>query len=119
MRVVCIFLALCVSAGAGDTTKLRIEVKDRKDKPVERASVIVTFSEGRSVMKLGKKDMKSWEVRTNQQGVVNLPAIPQGKVLIRVISKTHQTYGETFEIDEPTKTIQVTLNPPQPQYSAH
>ena len=34
-------------------TKIRVEVKDLQGKPVERASVTVTFREGAQVMKLG------------------------------------------------------------------
>jgi hypothetical protein len=36
-----------------------------------------------------------------------------------VIAKGYQTHGETFAVYEEEKTVQVVLNPPQPQYSAH
>jgi hypothetical protein len=61
----------------------------------------------------------NWELRTNQQGQVKIPPIPQGKILIQVIAKGYQTYGKTHQIDEPEKTVEVKLNPPQQQYSAH
>ena len=100
-------------------SKLRIEVKTLSDKPVERASVVVRFVEGRSVAKLGKKVIKNWETRTNQEGVVRIPSVPQGKVRIQVIAKGYQTFGEIFDVSEEEKTIEVKLNPPQPQFSAH
>jgi hypothetical protein len=100
-------------------SKLRIEVKTLSDKPVERASVVVRFVEGRSVAKLGKKIIKNWETRTNQEGVVRIPSIPQGKVRIQVIAKGYQTFGQIFDVSEEEKTIEVKLNPPQPQFSAH
>lgn len=100
-------------------TKLNVEVKTLGGKPVDRASVIVRFVEGRSLVKLGKKIRTTWEVRTNQDGIAKIPAIPQGKVLVQVIAKGHQTFGETFEVDEEEKTIPVKLNPPQAQYSSH
>ena len=100
-------------------TKLRIEVKSLKDKPVERAAVVVRFVEGRSIAKLGKKIVKNWEVRTNQEGVATVPSMPQGKIRIQVIAKGYQTFGQTFDVNEEEKTIEVKLNPPQPQYSAH
>lgn len=100
-------------------TKLRVEVKNLDGKPVDRASVIVRFVEGRSVAKLGKKIRTSWELRTNQEGVASIPPIPQGKILIQVIAKRHQTFGDTFEVEEEEKTIEVRLKPPQAQYSAH
>ena len=117
--------ALCLLASAlpafGDsgTTRLRIEVQNLQGKPIERASVIVNFVEGRSVVKLGKKNVTQWEVRTNQEGVAKVPAIPEGKVRIQVIAKGYQTFGETFEVADEEKTIAIKLNPPQPQFSAH
>jgi hypothetical protein len=52
-------------------------------------------------------------------GVAKIPPIPQGKIQVQVIAKGYQTFGQTYNITEEEKTIQLTLNPPQPQYSAH
>jgi hypothetical protein len=100
-------------------TKLRVEVTNLNDKPVDRASVIVRFVEGRSVIKLGKKIRTQWEVRTNQEGIAKIPPIPQGKILVQVIAKGYQTYGKTIDVDEEEKTVEIKLNPPQAPYSAH
>jgi hypothetical protein len=100
-------------------TKIRVDVKTLGGKPIERASVVLDFVEGRSALKLGKKIVKHWEIRTNQDGIAKLPAIPQGKVRIQVIAKGYQTFGQVYEVDEEEKTIDIKLNPPQPQYSAH
>ena len=118
-----LLIALLVSAlpplTAAPMTKLRIEVRNADDKPVERASVIVQFVEGRSIVKLGKKIQTRWELKTNQEGVAKIPTIPQGKIRIQVSAKQYQTFGEVFDVDEEEKTLRVKLNPPQPQYSAH
>ncbi len=115
--------ALCAPALLpGDdpqTTAITVEVKNLDGKPVERASVVVRFNEGRSIKKFGKKTILNWELRTNQIGVAKIPPIPQGKILVMVIAKGYQTFGETFEINEPERTVEVKLKPPQPQYSAH
>ena len=101
-------------------TKIRVEVRKAvNDKPVDRASVIVRFVEGRSVVKLGKKIMTSYQMRTNQDGVATMPPIPQGKIQIQVIAKGMQTFGEIIEIGEEEKTVEVKLKDPQPQYSVH
>ena len=101
-------------------TKIRVEVrKALNDKPVDRASVVVRFVEGRSVVKLGKKIMTSYQMRTNQDGVATMPPIPQGKIQIQVIAKGMQTFGEIIEIGEEEKTVEVKLKDPQPQYSVH
>ena len=100
-------------------TNIRIEVKTYSDKPIDRASVIVKFVEGRNYAKLGKKIQTSWQLKTNQEGLAKIPAIPQGKLLVQVIAKGYQTFGETFEVNEAERTIEVKLNAPQPQVSAH
>ena len=100
-------------------TTLRIEVKTHTDKPIERASVIVKFVEGRDYMKLGKKVYVPYELKTNLEGVAKIPPIPQGKILVQVIAKGYQTFGETFDVQETERTIEIKLNPPQQPYSAH
>ena len=119
-------LALCLACVATakkrappPMTTLRIEVMTHEDKPIERASVIVTFVEGRDYMKLGKKIYVPFELKTNMEGVAKIPPVPQGKIKVQVIAKGYQTYGEIFDVNETEKTIEVKLNPPQQPYSAH
>ena len=104
---------------AADMTTLTVEVKTLSDRPVERASVIVKFVKGRAKMKLGKKILKTWETRTNQEGIAKIPPIPQGTIQVQVIAKGYQTFGQVFDVDDEAKTIEVKLNPPQQQYSSH
>jgi hypothetical protein len=119
--VLSLFCLFTLPALADDAmTRLRIEVRTHSDKPIERASVIVRFVEGRSVAKLGKKIVKNWELRTNQEGVAKVPlAMPQGKIQIQVIAKNYQTFGEIYDVNEDEKTIVIKLNAPQPQHSEH
>ena len=119
MRRLILLLALAVPFLGADLTTLTISVKTKSGKPVERASVVVRFVQGRSKAKFGKTIRTEWELRTNQDGIAKIPPIPQGTILIQVIAKDYQTFGEKFDVDEEQKTIEITLNPPQPQYSAH
>jgi hypothetical protein len=100
-------------------TKLTVEVKNIDGKPVDRASVVVKFVEGRSVVKLGKKIRTTYELRTDQDGLAKIPEIPQGKIQIQVIAKNYQTFGKVFDVDQEEKTVEINLNPPQAQFSAH
>lgn len=111
-------LAFPLLAGPPMTT-LTISVKNDSGKPVEEASVIVRFIKGHSIVKLGKGIRKEWELHTNQEGIAKIPPIPQGTILIQVIAKNYQTFGDNFEIDDAQKTVEIKLKPPQPQYSAH
>jgi len=114
-----LLVALVFPLFAAPMTTLTIQVKNKDGKPVDNASVVVKFVKGHSVFKLGKSVRKEWELRTNQDGFVKIPPIPQGDILIQVIAKNYQTFGETFSVDDDEKTIDITLNPPQKQYSAY
>ena len=104
---------------AANKTNLTIQVKNQSGKPVDHANVIVKFVHGHSIVKLGKGIRTAWELQTNQEGVAKIPAIPQGTILIQIIAKNYQTFGQNFDVDEENKTIDITLNPPQQQYTAH
>ena len=117
MRRVILLLALAVPLLAADLTTLTIEVKNQSGKPVEHSSVVVRFVKGRS--KIGKKIRTEWELQTNQEGVAKIPPVPQGTILVQVIAKDYQTFGQNFDVDEDQQTLEIKLNAPQPQYSAH
>jgi nitrogen fixation protein FixH len=100
-------------------TKINVQVTTLGGKPIDHADVVVKFVKGRSIIELGRKLHTSWEMRTNQEGIAKVPEIPQGTILIQVIATGYQTFGQTFEVNELEKTIEVKLNSPQEQYSAH
>lgn len=114
-----LLLTGALAAGAAEMTKLRLEVKNDSGRPVDRASVIVRFVQGRNYLKLGKKIRTTYELRTNEEGEAAIPEIPQGTIRVQVIAKGYQTFGQDFEVAEPEKTLEIKLNPPQAQYSAH
>ena len=122
MRRLLLFLLVSLATSgavrAADLTTLKVVVTTPSGKPVERAEVVVRFG-GRSVVKFGKMVRTSWEVRTTQQGVADIPEMPKGKIRVQVVAKGYQTFGQTFDVDEDQRTIEVKLNPPQEQYSAH
>ena len=115
-----LFLISATSLMAAPMTKLRIEVKKASNqKPVEQASVVVRFVKGRSTVKLGAKVRTSYNLKTGIDGVASIPSIPQGKILIQIIAKGYQTFGGEFDVAEEEKTIEIKLNDPQAQFSAH
>jgi Carboxypeptidase regulatory-like domain len=122
MRTLGVSVLLTAFAGAclaAPMTKINIVVKNNSGKPVDRASVVVRFVEGHSVIKLGKAVRTTYELKTNEEGEAQIPSIPQGKIRIQVIAKGYQTFGEIFDITDEEKTVNIALNPPQQQYSAH
>ena len=105
--------------GSTPETTITVSVKNQYDKPVENAAVILDFLGSHQIMKLGKRKPIHWEVHTNLQGVAHFPPVPQGTVQLQVVTTRYQTYGEKFDLDSEQKNIDIKLNPPQKQYSAH
>ena len=112
-------LLLLLPLTAADMTTLTIHVTSPSGKPIDHASVIVKFVQGRSKVKFGKKIRTAYELHSNQDGIAKIPPIPQGTILVQIIAKGYQTFGNNFDVNESEKTIDIKLNPPQPQYSAH
>lgn len=118
LLILALALPLSFPASAGDMTKLKIVVTTRSGRPIDRADVIVRFG-GRSIVKLGKMVRTTWEMRSSQEGVAEIPDMPKGQIRIQVIAKGYQTFGDTFDVSEDERTIEIKLNPPQKQYSSH
>jgi Carboxypeptidase regulatory-like domain len=110
-------MAISLTA-APPTTQLSIHVLTPGGKPLDRASVIVKFVSGSVPLKI-KKFRTQWETKTDQDGFARISSIPQGKVQIQIIAANYQTFGQLFDVDQDEKTIEIKLNPPQDQYSAH
>jgi len=123
----CLLLAALVLPSArpqpltAPMTKLTIQVHTQGGHPIESAEVIVRWHANKKhpAERYGRAVNTTFEMRTNQEGQANVPAIPQGSILVQVNAKGYQTYGKVMDIDDAEKTIDIALNPPQQQYSAH
>lgn len=96
------------------TTKLHLLVLTDDGKPVGNASVYVRFYTGGGLMhhdKLAELDLK-----TNQDGSVKVPPIPQGKILIQVIAKGWHTFGQWYDVEKNEESIEIKLEPPPHWY---
>src|SRR6476619_939396 len=120
MRTLALLLLLSLPTLADDLTRLQIHVTNERGKPVDRASVIVKFVSGRNLNTLAIKAVKkSWELKTSQEGMAKIPPIPKGKIQIQINARNYQTFGQIYDIDEDERMVEIKLNPPQKQYSAH
>ena len=77
--------------------------------------MIVRFRHG--LKRQHEEDRHNWETKTNQEGSVTIPTMPQGQVTIQIIASDYQTFGDIYELDQPEQTITIKLNRPQAQYS--
>ena len=93
----------------GTTARLRIRVTNSEDKPVGNASVYVRFNQPGGF--LHKDKLAEMSFKTNEDGSVKVPAVPQGKILIQVIAKGLHTYGKWYDIEKDQDTIAIKLEP--------
>lgn len=96
------------------TTKLKIIVTTREDKPIGNASVYVRFNTSGGFLRHEKQVEMNF--KTNQDGSVKVPEIPQGKILIQVIAKGWHTYGKWYDVEKDEETIVIKLEPPPHWY---
>ena len=98
----------------GTTTRLRIRVTNPEDKPVGNASVYVRFNQPGSF--LHKDKLAELSFKTNEDGSVKVPAVPQGRILVQVIAKGLHTYGKWYDIEKDQDTIEIKLEAPTHWY---
>jgi len=96
------------------TTRLRIEVTGPNGKPVGSASVYIRFPQ--TVGILHKEKLAELNLKTNEDGTIKVPEIPQGKILVQVVAKGLHTYGKWYDIDKPQETLQIKLEAPPRWY---
>ncbi|HMK28604.1 MAG TPA: carboxypeptidase-like regulatory domain-containing protein [Terriglobales bacterium] len=83
-------------------------------KPVRNAAVVL-----HPVSKKGKQESGGIELKTDVDGNASFDGVPYGKLRIQVLAHGFQTFGEDYDINQPTKIIEVKLNPPQKEYSIY
>ncbi len=102
------------SSAQGGTTKLRILVTGNTDKPVANASVYVRYNISGGLLHHDK--LTEMDLKTNQDGSVKVPEIPQGKIMIQVIAPGWHTFGKWYDVDKSEQVISIKLDPPPHWY---
>ena len=102
-------------------TKITVVVKTLAGRPIDRAEVILQWkADPKHPRASFAKNLRTeFESRTDQEGTVSFPGVPQGRIAVKINAHGYQTFGQIFDINEEEKTIEVKLNPPQQQYSSH
>ncbi len=89
-------------------------VRDSNGKPVRNASVVL-----HQVDEKGQQAKGGVQLKTDAEGRTSYPSVPYGKLRVQVIAPGFQTYGEDFDIAEPTHEFTIKLKRPQEQYSIY
>jgi hypothetical protein len=121
LSLIAVLLLFCFTLFASEVPKtmIKVIVTNQFHKPVENAEVILDFLGSRQITKAGLKKKIHWEVHTNQEGLAHFPPVPEGSVQLQVNKKTYQTWGKELEVAGEEQTVEIKLDPPQSQYSAH
>jgi hypothetical protein len=96
------------------TTKLKIHVTSKGNKPVSNASVYIRFNESGGLFHHDK--LAELGLKTSEDGTVKVPPVPQGKILIQVVAKGWHTYGKWYEINQDEQSLEIVLEPPPRWY---
>jgi len=95
-------------------TRLKIQVTDPNGKAVGNASVYVRYYTPGGL--LHHEKLEELDLKTNQDGSVKVPEVPQGKILIQVIAKGWHTYGKWYDIEQSEQSVPIKLGPPPHWY---
>jgi hypothetical protein len=108
-----LFAAVAVTAEDKSSDLKFLVIRDYNGKPVRNASVILhpIDSEG--------KQRGGYQLKTDAEGKTGFDGAPYGLLRIQVLAQGFQTYGEDFQINQPTTEITIKLKRPGGQYSIY
>jgi hypothetical protein len=88
-------------------------VRETNGKPVKNAEVVL-----HEVIE-GKQKDQALELKTHEDGKAESTGIPYGKVRIQVIARGFRTFGQDYDIDQPSLEITIKMQPPTDQFSIY
>jgi hypothetical protein len=89
-------------------------LRDENGKPVRNAAVVLHPVEDN-----GKQSRGGIELKTDPEGKANYDGVPYGKIRIQVLASGFQTFGNDYDIGQPTMDITIKLKRPDKQYSIY
>jgi hypothetical protein len=89
-------------------------VKDDNNKPVRNASVIL-----HPVNKNGTQGKGGFQLKTDNEGNTATEGIPYGPIRVQVLAPGFQTFGDDYQVNQPTMDIQIRLKRPSEQFSTY
>jgi hypothetical protein len=105
----------CLAADGQYANLKFLVVRETNGKPIAYASVIL-----HSLNDEGKQERNTgMQLKTDSDGRAEFRGAPYGKLRIQVIARGFQTFGEDYDIDEPTEEIQIEMKRPQKQFSIY
>jgi hypothetical protein len=91
-----------------------VVLRDENGKPIRNAAVVL-----HPVDEKGKQERGGIELKTDPDGKAGYEGIPYGKMRVQVLASGFQTYGDDFDIAQPSMAITIKLKRPAGQYSIY
>jgi hypothetical protein len=114
---VALFVVLMMATGLAEhkaATLQFVVVKDENGKPVRNAEIVL-----HAVDKHGKQHSEGLELKTHEDGKAQIGGIPFGKIRVQVIARGLRTFGEDYEINQPSHEITIKMQKPQEQITIY
>ena len=103
------------SASQQNTASVNVTiVRDSNGKAVKNAEVVLHLVDIH-----GKEKQEGMELKTHDDGKAEATGIPYGKVRIQVIAPGFKTYGQDFNINQPSLELTIKLQKPAEQLSIY
>jgi 5-hydroxyisourate hydrolase-like protein (transthyretin family) len=91
-----------------------VVVREANGKPVKNAEVVL-----HPVDPKGKQKQEGLELKTHEDGKAEISGIAYGKWRIQVIAPGFRTFGQDYEVGQPSLEITIKLQKPSEQYSIY
>src|SRR5437773_1823212 len=108
---VVLFVVLMMASGLAEHKSATLQfvvVKDENGKPVRNAEIVL-----HAVDKHGKQHSDGLEIKTHEDGKAQISGIPFGKIRVQVIARGLRTFGEDYDINQPSHEITIKMQKPQ------
>jgi uncharacterized GH25 family protein len=89
-------------------------IRDENGKPVRNAAVVM-----HPVGDNGKQERGGLELKTDPEGKASYDGVPYGKLRIQVLAPGFQTFGDDYDVGQPSMEITIKLKRPAGQYSIY
>lgn len=110
-----LFMAAAAMAGHKPAAALHFSVvRDSNGKPVRNAEIVL-----HPIDKDGRQKDEGLELKTHEDGKADITGIPYGKMRVQVIAPGFKTYGEDYDINQPSHEFTIKLQKPAEQYSIY
>ncbi|HEV3316955.1 MAG TPA: carboxypeptidase-like regulatory domain-containing protein [Candidatus Angelobacter sp.] len=114
---VALFVVLMMASGLAEHKSATLQfvvVKDENGKPVRNAEIVL-----HAVDKHGKQRSDGLEIKTHEDGKAQISGIPFGKLRVQVIARGLRTFGEDYDINQPSHEITIKMQKPQEQITIY